>query len=244
MSKFIAQHKAAFKAKQGIATGADNRTPVAKNYELWQAACKHDWDALKAIPDHAQRNKQKPVALEKYRAYLNEWFAAGYYHQNDVLVRNLVWACDANQWAYALDLADMCAKSQQANTLMERTCETFFVDCVHQALIPNSATDLVEAAIHAAERIVSKKWMVGHISHAKLYRSIAKHAKAEKPALALIYAKQANDLYANVGVKTLIQELEDVLQSPRPQADTLTDPDDNDSLSFNGSTDCVTPVLT
>lgn len=204
-----AAHRAKMSGKQGSAAAA---APAASgDYAVWQAACKHDWDALKTIADHAVRNQRKPALLDKYRDYLTRWAydnrAAP--HQNDVLVRNLVWACDAGQWVYARNLADDCAATHQANTLMERTPCTFFVDSAVQAAEKgNRHPDLTGVLRSLPGRIATAGgWSVNDFAAAKLHRALAKHDKQTAPEVALHHAQEAHRLDPNVGVKGLIAEL-------------------------------------
>ena len=220
---FIQQHKANWASAQGKTLAVNN------DYSLWQAACKHDWDALKAIPDHAVRNRRKPALIGKYREYLADVLANhnNAKQQNDVLIRNLIWACDAEQWEYALQLADACVSSGQVTTLMERNCATFYTDSLVQFLERHAddvalglCRDVLER-IHQHDVVDPQRgntWDVNYVAIAKLHRIIAKREKNTKPAAALVHAQKAHMLYPNVGVKTLIEELQRKI-SPPPQVD-------------------------
>ncbi len=248
---FIQQHKAAWAKAQAkvVRAGHSNSDNSAisdgGSYAIWQAACKHDWDALKAIPDHADRNKRKPFFIDKYRDYLSNWISSGGKHQNDVLVRNLIWSCDSGQWEYALELCDVCVDTGQAMTLMERTCATFFLDSIVQFLEKNAVLSVAALAVEVIDRIENKQWEAEHIAIAKLYRIIAKREK-NNPSAALIYAQKAHHLYPNVGVKTLIQDLQCQLKtSPPPQAAGIDIDDRQVSASLDPSVSIpARPVLT
>jgi hypothetical protein len=220
----IAAHKAAWataKARQvgtgGFTAVPDVTTKAGREDALMLAACKMDWDRLKTIPDHAERNKLKPALLVKYRDYLRAWVAEEVSHprqrvpvQNDVLVRNLVWAVDANDWDYALSLAADCVVTKQVMTMMERTPATFFTDSVVQAIEklqfePGAKLKRVAHAIR--EYVEADVWAVAHVAVAKLYRALAKIEKDQNPAEALRYAQKAHSLFPNVAVKGLIESL-------------------------------------
>ena len=228
----IARHKAAWAKANGEATTAakPQRQAPTGDDAVWAAACKHDWDALKAIPDHAERNRLKPAMIDKYREYLDQWI---FTHrrdpqQNDVLVRNLIWATDAQQWQYARNLADACALTGQVMTLMERTCCTFFTDSIVQA-IEKGVTDnnIFGIAGTIPGRVeTDPQWAINHIAQAKLYRALAKHEKDNDPVSALRYATAAHTLYPNVGVKTLMEQLKTVVdgENSAPSGVSATPP--------------------
>lgn len=220
-----ATHRAAAKpttaSRSGGNASRDAGCDPSRDYAMWAAACKQDWDALKAIPDHAVRNRRKPAMLDKYRDYLSRW-AYDYRqnpHQNDVLTRNLVWACDAEQWEYALQLADDCVATNQVMTFIERPPATFVTDSLVQWMEKNTAPlSIATLAANIAERVEQQQWDINHVSAAKLYRALAKHEKTTHPEFALVHATKAHDLYPNVGVKTLIEDLHRQLKtSPPPQ---------------------------
>lgn len=210
----ISRHKAAWSKASGKPT-SPAATPVAGSDAVWVAACKHDWDQLKAIPDHAARNRMKPALLDKYRQYLHDWV---YAHrrdpaQNDALTRNLVWAIDCNDWQYARNLADACAVTKQVFTFIERTPCTFFVDSLVQTLEKgNLANHALDIALTIPGRVeTDPQWAINPIAQAKLYRILAKLEKDNDPPTALRYATAAHTLYPNVGVKTLIEQLQTVV---------------------------------
>lgn len=213
----IAAHKAAWAtAKHRQPPAADTPiTQAERETTLMLAACKMDWDRLKTIPDHAERNKLKAPLLNKYRDYLKHWLADHYSHprvpaQNDVLVRNLIWSVDAEDWEYALTLAADCHLTQQVMTMMERTCTTFFTDAVINAIEKRQfepGAVLTKVAHTIRDYIEADIWTVAHVAVAKLYRALAKIEKDTHPADALRYATQAHTLYENVAVKGLIDAL-------------------------------------
>lgn len=238
----IAAHKAAWAAhrsgssKQGSVAATSSSAPLSAqgDYAIWQAACKHDWDALKAIPDHTVRNKRKPAIINKYRDYLQKTLPELYAQpqQNDVLVRNLIWAMDAEDWPYAVELANACVETQQAMIVMERDCTHFAADTILQAAeaafkqqklwlgAPYPNAILLDAFHFVLERIEHPErsgWEVNPFVLAKYCRLKAKLEKDHDPSTALRYAETADTLDGNVGVKTLIIELRK--QAPPTQAD-------------------------
>lgn len=208
----------------GFNSVPDVTTKAGREDTFMQAACKMDWDRLKTIPDHAERNKLKPALLDKYKSYLDQWTHEHRQNpaQNDVLIRNLIWACDAEDWCYARNLADACAVTKQVMTLMERNCCTFFVDAIVQSAEKGSHNPYIYDVMSCVPGRIETdpNWAVNHIAKAKLYRILAKHAKDEDPPTALRYATAAHDAYPNVGVKTLIEDLRRKisLAAPPPQA--------------------------
>lgn len=254
----ITAHKAAWathrssSTKQGsvAATGSSAPLSAQGDYAIWQAACKQDWDALKAIPDHAVRNKRKPALLEKYRDYLQKNIPILYNtpQQNDVLVRNFIWAIDATDWFYALLLAEVCIDTQQAMIVMERDCTHFAADSILQAAEAAFKDGKLAIAVWQAfhkvlERIEQPErsgWKVNPFVLAKYCRLKAKLEKDHYPATALRYAEQADSLDGNIGVKALIVHLRK--QAPPTQAggaeDSVPAP-----WPVTDESDPVTPVL-
>lgn len=264
MSK-TAAHKAAWAAHRaktsGSATAGQVATPssltnqLASNQDaIWQAACKADWDSLKTIPDHAVRNLQKPKMLDKYRDYLDDWtYAHRCEHlQNDVLVRNLIWAMDCGQYHYGVELADACITTGQVMTLMERTCTTFAADAVLQAAeaLHRDAKPLTEDVWVAFTMVLGRltypdtDWKTNPFVLAKYHRLAAKLAKDTDPAAALEHALAAHTLDSNVGVKTLIADLTKQLNtSPPLQAGGAGDSGEVVSLPTPDDPTPVAPVL-
>lgn len=218
--------------------GGGSAAPAGGDYAMWQAACKQDWDALKAIPadpngSHATRNRRKPALLDKYRDYLARWAYENRRgpHQNDVLVRNLIWAVDAEQWPYALNLASDCIATGQIIPWWDRDISHFVVDAVREAMEKGSKHPDIE---QAGETVLTwlatdEGWAVNPFAHAKLHRVLAKRKKQADPIVALHHAKEANRLDPNCGVKGLVAELEKTvssmedtpsggLEAPPPQA--------------------------
>lgn len=260
----VTDHKAAWAAHRAktsgsatadrVATPGNPLNPPASNQDaIWQAACKADWDSLKTIPDHAERNKRKPAMLDKYRDYLDDWtYAHRREHlQNDVLVRNLIWAMDCGQWQYGIELTDACIVTGQVMTLMERTCTTFSCDAVLQAAEAKhrDGKPLDDDLRNAFEMVLRRltypetDWKTNPFVLAKYHRLAAKLAKDTNPAEALEHATAANLLDSNIGVKTLIADLTKQLQSPPLQAGGAGDSGEVVSLPTLDDPTPVAPVL-
>ena len=217
--------------KTGVAV-KNGRTSTAGSgdYAVWQAACKQDWDALKAIPvdpdgTHTTRNRAKVKVLDKYRGYLGDWAYQNREkpYQNDVLVRCLVWAMDTRDWMFGLILADDCVATNQTMTLMERTCATFAADAVLQAAETDFKTGkLGDVHKHIFNEILDRLlmptavWQTNTYVLAKYCRLKAKIEKDSDPTTALQYAEQADLLDCTVGVKGLILELKKKLDAMSP----------------------------
>lgn len=246
--------------KQGSVAATGSSAPISAqgDYAIWQAACKHDWDALKTIPDHAIRNKRKPALLEIYRDYLQKTVPILYHtpQQNDVLVRNLIWAMDAEDWAYALHLADACVNTQQTMMVMERDCTHFAADSILQAaeaafkqaelavVAPYPNASLLQTFHDALERIEQPErsgWVVNPFVLAKYCRLKARLEKDHDPSTALRYAETANTLDGNIGVKALLVHLRK--QAPPTQAGGAEDSVAARSQLHTDESDPVTPVL-
>lgn len=216
MNKFIRQHKeniarnAANKprrAKEGEAKALPSKAlPVGADNEfgVWLASAKMDWDRMKAIPDHSERNKLKPALIKKYRDVIESYKASGATHENAVLAMNIIWSADCSDWKTLLVYADLANDTKQSTMLIKRDLPTFATDALLQAET-KAADKYIGELLH---RIDSGQWTVNHPLKAKLYKRAGKLAEAtDDIAKAVECYAVADKTYPNVGVKTRLAEL-------------------------------------
>ena len=189
-----------------------------KEFGIWLATAKMDWDRLKAIPDHAERDRLAPGLLEKYREFLAEWMARGETHQNGVLVMNIVWAVNAQRWDVLLPLADYAVKTQQVLTFFDRDLPTFVADSVrdyaeHLYKVSQQGQDKGELTLFelpqifrdVLSRIVENAWMVNYVSVAKCHKLAGLEAEAHRRWHKAVEHYTLANQYPNVGVKTRLE---------------------------------------
>lgn len=186
---------------------------IQEQYFYYSKMIKSDEQSLKSIPDHAERDKRKPSLLNKYREYLTEYMAAKETHDNNVLFFCIVWACDCEQWDWAIELCDYATLTKQSNDIFRRGHEDICADSVFVfaekqikagALLPDCFT-------YVFERITGNAWTVDKITQSRYYKLMGDLITESQPTDALAYFKKANDLNENIGVKGRIKTLEATL---------------------------------
>lgn len=214
MKNYLQMHrKHVERCQQGAAkTRAGSKKPASgepetdREYAIWRQMAESDNSHLKSqFPDHKERNKQKPALLEKYRAYLDTWLADENQTQvqNDVLVRNAIWAADCGQYTWAIMLADA---GKQMATGFQRDLPTFVADTILQESDDDAFVELI------LNRIENGEWELNHPLMAKYYRHFALVNQKDNPRLALHYSCTALEAYPEARVKTLIKELQTTIK--------------------------------
>lgn len=223
---FLAKHKAATanpvrrpKLHQKAAASSDDALHTSE-YSIYLSQCKADWDALKAEPDHAERDRRKPALIEKYSEFLTHWIAEGESHQNDVLIMNLIWAADSADWTYMFELADCAVKTHQVCTLFKRDPVHIAADAVFIASEKQFKADgsKLPAFDTAFDFVLSKEWEINSSLKARYYK-LAAELETDQ-AMQLEYYKVANELKNDIGVKGRISKLEKKLPSPQASGST------------------------
>lgn len=177
-------------------------------YGVWLQAAKMDWDRLKTIGDHAERNRQKPALLAKYRETLAHYMANGYRHDNQILAMCIIWAADCGDWQRLFDYTDYAVRIGQRTMLLKRSLWAFAADAVYQSEDPCSE-QWIEPLI---ERISGPepRWpLKNRPQEAKIFRRAGKDAEARgETEQAVAYLQTAYNLDGpNVGVKTRLERL-------------------------------------
>jgi len=184
---------------------------IQEQYFYYSRMIKSDEQSLKSIPDHAERDKRKPSLLNKYREYLTEYMAAKETHDNNVLFYCLVWACDCEQWDWAIELCDYATLTKQTNDIFRRGHEDICADSVLS--FSNKAvkekTLLPECFSIVFDRITSKTWTVDNITQSQYYKLKGDSIIELQPKDALAYFEKAHDLNNTIGVKGRIKALTD-----------------------------------
>lgn len=209
----VAQNKAA-PTKPAKAFLENAGSGLVQQYHYYSELIKSNAQGVRGIPDHKERNIIKASYLNNYRDYLAEYMAAGETHDNNVLFYCLVWACDCEQWDYALALADYAVKTVQHSDIFQRDPQTTFADSVFKFANQAFKDKQIKALetchfVEVFERVVSEKWAINDIVKARYYKLMGLIIEIEEPQLALRYYKIANQLKPDIGVKTRIKELEE-----------------------------------
>lgn len=227
---WMRQQQAAKQAKQVkkpvLPTRPEAEAPpeATKEFGIWLATAKMDWDRLKAIPDHAERDRLAPGLLEKYRELLTDWMARGETHQNNVLVMNIIWAVNAKRWDVLLPLADYAVKTHQVLTFFDRDLPTFVADSVKdyaETLYKASQQGQEKGDLNRFElppifakvldRIVNAEWSVNYVAVAKYHKLAGLAAESQGHWLKAVEHYRLANKYPNVGVKTRLENAENNL---------------------------------
>ena len=131
-------------------------------------------------------------------------------HDNNVLFFCLVWACDCEQWEWAIELCDYATLTKQSNDIFRRGHEDICADAVlsfgNKAM--RAKSPLPDCVGIVFERITSKAWTVDVITQSQYYKLIGDCITESEPRKALDYFKTADKLNEKIGVKGRIKELE------------------------------------
>lgn len=186
-----------------------NGSPTQKQYFYWSTMVKEDAERLCNMPDHAERDKLKPTLLNKYREYLAEYMAVGETHDNNVLFWCLVWACDCQQFDYAIELTDYAVKTKQSSDIFKRSHEDFCADAIYGVVekLLKQNQPLPDFFYSVFYRIKAEQWQVSPVFASRYYKTAGDDIREPDPTLALSYFQTALALNPDVGVKTRIKEL-------------------------------------
>lgn len=217
----VAQGKAS--AAKGIKPAAANpQKPIGSSlieqYSYYSEMIKSNAQGLRGIPDHKERNIVKAAYINNYRDYLAEYMSAGETHDSNVLFYCLMWACDCEQWDYALQLADYAVKTTQSTDIVRRDPQAVFANSVFEFAnagyrdqeansLPN---DYFEAVF---ERVISEPWAINPSLKARYYKLMGLLMQEQQPKTALTYYQHAENLKPDIGVKGRIKELKEQLET-------------------------------
>lgn len=199
--------------KESIKQPVENEKPdsLQNQYFYYSTMIKSDDMSLKNIPDHSERNKLKPVFINKYREYLEEYMAAKETHDNNVLFNCMVWACDVEQWDWAIELCDYAIETQQKQPENWRRSHVEIVaDAAFKACekVFKSGEKMPKLWLDIFNRLIEKQWLIDDDLFARYLKIEGEIIKETEPQKALEYFKRAQDLKPDIGVKGRIKELE------------------------------------
>lgn len=209
---FIAGHKAAWSAHKAQKTQATLAPSVVSTADqIWEDQILTDKQWLKSsYPDHSERNKHKAKVLDKYRDYLTRLINDRANRPSKVLVNCCIWAADVGDFELAITLAHI---GNHQHSGMERDLRTFVAD----TLLQSTSTDYHNAMRqHLFKKLLSGEWSLNKPLTRKYYVWAAKFYRTTQPHEALEYAKTAQVLDNNAGMKQFIVELEQELKQKSP----------------------------
>ena len=187
-------------------------------YAVFMAQCKADWDRLKAIPDHDERDLKKPAVLDEYRQFLKDWMAAGNTSQNDCLVLNLILAADVKDWDWMMTLAEFAIETNQVSILynaeiqfkrdpMHIAADAVFIEA--EKLFKASKGKLAVFETIFGKVLAADSWALNKSLTARYYKLAADYmALDDNQSTELDYLIIADDLKNDIGVKGRIKDLQ------------------------------------
>ena len=222
----ISNHKAKWAAMRNSGSVATNaggtpKSTDATTLSIWAGQVKADWDRLKAEPDHAERDRQKPALVQRYwDEYLQGWIASGEALQNDVLAVVCVWAADVPDCPVLMDLMDAAVATNQQLPLwlnFKSDLLTHVTDTIRtraEQVYKNSQQGVVDGQLRAFSlpddfhAVLSTGWPINFVSLAKCHKlaGLASESIGDFNT-ALEHYREANK-YPNVGVKTRLELVE------------------------------------
>ena len=149
-----------------------------REYSIALAAFDQQIETLRAqYSDHAERNAHMPPILNSVKQYLTDWMASGKTHQNDVLVKAAVMACDIQDWELAIEYTDVAVQHDMQSG-MKRNLPNFIADAIRiahaglekAAIAQGEAIEpfsLPDAFFTVLDRIESDAWAVEFIVQTK-----------------------------------------------------------------------------
>lgn len=235
----IASHKSKWAAvRKGGSVATANTGSTSKPaavYSIWDSQVKADWDRLKAEPDHAERDRQKPGLVQRYwDEYLHGWIASGETHQNAVLAVVLVWAADVPECRVLMELVDAamataCALPHWLSFKAELL--THVSDTVRnraEAAYKASQQGVADGALkpfHLPDdfhglfgRVVSGDLQINFVSVARFNKLAGIEAESNGDWERALTCYQAADKYPNVAVKGRLEKAEAMVKALSPQA--------------------------
>lgn len=228
---------------------------------VWSSQVKADWDRLKANPDHAERDRQKPALVQRYwDEYLQDWYTSGKATQpNAVLAVVSLWAVDVPECRYLPELLDAAVQSRSvipeycrfksdllthvSDTVRNRA-EQVYKDSqagvadgvLREFLLPLDVHLVYGRAIHG-------DFSVNFVSLAKYHKLAGLEAESgEHWEPALQHYTEANK-YPNVAVKGRLENAQAMVKALSPQATGVTTGDADQLLAKSTAVDPGTPVL-
>ena len=184
---------------------------AAPDFKVWLVSVIADNKLLKAMPNHDDRDKTKPDLVAKYKNYLIQWMASEQQHENQVLLFNLVWAADIQDWDWMLELADYAVVSEQDLSAIgfTRNAVTFAADAVFQVAdtAQKSNSEPLPVFTEIFERVDAGTWSINESFSAYIYRLMGILLMESEPEKALVYLETATKLKHDIGVKTRIDSL-------------------------------------
>lgn len=213
MSDYMTKHRALWgknpkKVSSVTATAAVEQSTLSNEDEIWFDQIMTDWNQLKSIGDHAERDKNKPAVLDKYREYLTDLISKeNYLLQNPVLQICLILSLDIKDFALAIELADFASKTRQHTSLIKRELVTFTCDTIRgftrEDRNANVDSQAKEAFKQVFESVDSHRWKVALVTEAKMYRMAGLLAGDTGDVWnEAMWLTRANEIYPGVNVKT------------------------------------------
>ncbi len=182
--------------------------------DQYQAALEIDLLRLKQISSHERRAiLKRDELLPRYRDYLQQVMQSGQGGQNNVLVQNLIWSLDAEEFVWAFELADYAIQHKmQTPENFQRDIRNLVAGqladwCLQRLKLGQSPEPWASKIFTLAQE---QEWDLVDKIRAILLRVQATLNETRDPGLALRQAEQAYQLDSNVGVSSLIKKLQKV----------------------------------
>lgn len=235
----IATHKSKWIAVRNggsVATANTGSTPnLSAVYSVWESQVKADWDRLKAEPDHAERDRQKPELVQRYwDEYLQGWIASGETHQNAVLAVVLVWAADVPDCPVLMELVDAAVASACAlpswlnfkaellthvsDTVRNRAEQVYKASQTGVAYGVLKPFGLPDDFHGLFGRVVSGDLQINFVSVARFNKLAGIEAESHGDWERALACYQSADKYPNVAVKGRLEKAEAMVKALSPQA--------------------------
>lgn len=214
--KILAQAAARQATKDGHSTmDAANAANIYDQMLAQLAAHKVE---LKAIQSLKAKAKKKAAFIPEYEGYVEGVLAADEDVQDDVVVTVLIWAIDAGQIDYALEIAEWALKYDlDPPAGFDRSLASIVVEEIADSAAAHPQPDKLEG-LERVNVLVKDKDVPDPV-RAKMYKALGLLSAEENPEQALEYYQLALEYNPKAGVKKTISKLLKSLAKTPPAPD-------------------------
>ena len=195
-----------------------NKTDSQIQYDQFKASLDVDLKRLSRIDSHQRKDQlKKEEFLPRYREYLVEVIDKDSVGQNDIVIHNIIFALDAEDFEWAIKLAlfadqkGMQTPEGYTRNVKNLLCGQISAWCLRQVKNDQSPEPWA-SEIHE----LSQEWDLVDKIRAEIYRAVAYSLPETSEKLNML--RHAYDLNDKVGVTPEIKRLKKVLEASKAEA--------------------------
>jgi len=213
-----------------IKTPKTNKTDSQIQYDQFKVALEVDLKRLSRIESHQRKDQlKKEEFLPRYRDYLEGVISKDLVGQNAIVIHNIVFALDAEDFEWAIELAlfadqkGMQTPEEYTRNVKNLLCGQISKWCLQQVK-SNQSPEPWASKLHE----LSQDWDLVDKIRAEIYRAVAYTLPDSSEKLDML--RQAYNLNDKVGVAPEIKKLQKILEDSKiepeevPQESTIIEP--------------------